>query len=436
MSLFSSSFVELPLKPRWLSRLLLSSVALVALAGCAEGTKIAVAAALGRSTLISEVKKGLALDPDNAALHNRLGRLYADTPGLSNLAEGVAQARRATALNPNKSEYWLTLASACESVHDSACAAQALQHSLVLSPEVPWVWWVAANHYLRTDRPQAALSCFRRLLELSPGYATPAFDLTLHAYGDPQSIFENVAGGGKDPGLALAFADLLSANNDFDAAYQVWTETVSQGSQFSFVAVRPYLDCLLSHGRYLEAWAIWVYLERREIIAKPADSAIGNLVFNGGFEQPPLGAGFDWNSQPSPYVSVDFADSSSFAGRRCLRLDFPVGQNDEFEPVYQTIPVVPHQAYALTAYVRSSDITSASGPRLRVTDPLCAGCLNASTDSTVGSTPWHMVTLQFSVGPQTHAVRLSVWRPRSRTFPMDISGSFWLDTVSVRGEGQ
>ena len=90
MSLSSSSFVELPLKPRWLYRLFLSSVALVALAGCAEGTKIAMAAALGRSTRISEVKKGLALDPDNPALHNRLGQLYADTTGWSNLATGVA----------------------------------------------------------------------------------------------------------------------------------------------------------------------------------------------------------------------------------------------------------------------------------------------------------------------------------------------------------
>jgi hypothetical protein len=31
-------------------------------------------------------------------------------------------------------------------------------------------------------------------------------------------------------------------------------------------------------------------------------------------------------------------------------------------------------------------------------------------------------------------VRVSVWRPRSRVFLMEISGSFWLDTVSIRAE--
>jgi hypothetical protein len=166
------------------------------------------------------------------------------------------------------------------------------------------------------------------------------------------------------------------------------------------------------------------------------DSEQGNLVFNGGFEQPPLGAGFDWRSQPSPYVSVDFADASPYEGTYCLRVDFPVSENDEFEPVYQILPVAPNQAYTLAAYVRSGDITSDSGPRLRVMDPSCPSCLDASTATTVGTTPWHTVTLKFFAGPQTQAVRVSVWRPRSRTFPMDISGSFWLDAVSVRAERQ
>jgi hypothetical protein len=136
--------------------------------------------------------------------------------------------------------------------------------------------------------------------------------------------------------------------------------------------------------------------------------------------------------QPSPYASVDFADASPYAGAQCLRVDFPVGQNDDFEPVYQIVPAAPNQSYSLSAYVRSSEITSDSGPRLRVIDEDCPACLNAETDSTVGSTPWHSVKLDFTAGPQTKALRVSVWRPRSRVFPMEISGSFWLDAVSIR----
>jgi hypothetical protein len=115
-----------------------------------------------------------------------------------------------------------------------------------------------------------------------------------------------------------------------------------------------------------------------------------------------------------------------------LRLDFTSNQNDESEAVYQIVPVAPSRAYLLTAYTRSEDITSGSGPRLRVLDPGCAGCLNVSTETTVGTTPWHLVSLRFSTGAQAQVVRVSVWRPRSRAFPEEITGTFWLDAVSLK----
>jgi tetratricopeptide (TPR) repeat protein len=432
----SVNYVELSLKSRRRSGMYLSLAALVTLLGSAEAIKIAAVTALGKSGDVTAVQKAIALDPGNPVLHNQLTELYSDSPEQSSLAAALQGARRATALNPNKSDYWLTLASTCESVPDNACADQALQRVLNLSPMVPQVWWVAGNHYLRTDRRESALPCFHRLLELSPEYAAPTFALTLRAYGEPKMIFDKVVGNEKNPQLGLAFADFMSANNQFDAARQAWTQIASKGSQFPFAAVQPYIERLLGQGRYQEAQTIWSQLEMRGVIAKPGDSEPGNLLFNGGFEQPPLGAGFDWRSQPSSYVSADFADASPYAGAHCLRVDFPVGQNDEFEPVYQIVPVVPNQAYTLAAYVRSRDITSDSGPRLRVTDPACPSCLDALTDTTVGSTSWHKVTLKFNAGPITQAVRISVWRPRSRVFPMEISGSFWLDAVSIRAEAE
>jgi len=431
---FTVHYIEISLKSLRRSGLFLSLAAVVTLVGSAEAIKIAAVTTLGKSAEVSDIQKGLALDPGNPVLHSRLSVLYGDSLEPSNLSAAVQEARRATALNPNKSEYWLSLASACESVRDNSCADQAVERALNLSPKVPQVWWDAGNLYVRTDQPQSALPCFHRLLELSPDYAEPTFDLTLHAYGDPKMILEKVVGDEKDPRLELAFADFISANNEFDAAHQAWTRIASGGSPFAFAAAQPYIERLLDKGQYQEARAIWLNLEGRGVIAKPADSDQGNLVYNGGFEQPPLDAGFDWRSPASSYVSVDFADASPYEGAHCLRVDFPVGQNDDFQPVYQFVPVVPDQAYTLNAYVSSRDITSDSGPRLRVTDPDCPTCLDAATDTTVGSTDWHNVTLNFTAGPQTQAVRVSVWRPRSRVFPMEISGTFWLDAVSIRAE--
>ena len=436
MRLFSLHYLELSVASGWRRALFLSLASLLALASSGEAIRIAAATALGKAVRVSDLQRALQLDPANPALHNRLAQLDGASMEPADLAAAVAEARRATALDSSKSDYWMTLAFACESVRDNAGAEQALEQALLLSPMTPQVWWVAANHYLRADRPDRALACFHRLLELSLDYAQPTFALTLRAYGDADLIFAKLVGRERNPQLGLAFVDFMSEHDQFDAARRAWTEIAGGAAPFPFAAVSSYLDRLLSQRRYEEARAVWSNLEQRGVIAGPASGEPGNLVFNGGFEQPPLGAGFDWRAQPAGYASVDFADASPYAGARCLRLDFPLGQNDDFEPVYQVIPVLPNQAYTLEAYVRSRDITSTSGPRLRVTDPACAGCLEAVTEATLGTTSWHRVAMRFSTGPQTEAVRLSLWRARSRAFPMDISGSFWLDAVSLRAEAR
>ena len=84
--------------------------------------------------------------------------------------------------------------------------------------------------------------------------------------------------------------------------------------------------------------------------------------------------------------------------------------------------------------MRSQEITSDSGPRLRVIDLECLTCLDAATTAAIGTTAWHKEELTFLTGPATHLIRLSIWRPRSRVFPMEISGDFWLRAVTMRAE--
>ncbi|MGH9454118.1 MAG: hypothetical protein ACRD2O_09145, partial [Terriglobia bacterium] len=38
----------------------------------------------------------------------------------------------------------------------------------------------------------------------------------------------------------------------------------------------------------------------------------------------------------------------------------------------------------------------------------------------------------FSTGPQTNLVKISVWRQPSRAYPFEISGTFWLGSVSLK----
>ncbi len=433
LRLLSSCWVEYPLLSARRRAVLLLAAGLAATSMAGQSLRVAIATKLGESLNLHEVRTALAFDPANPELHRRLGQVYLFVMENIDPAEGIKQFRRAVELNPHLASSWTDLGSACDLVRDVACADRAFERALILNPKTPDLRWLAGNHYLSTNRSDAALAQFHRLLELSPSYAGQTFSLCLRVLSDPQVIFQKVLpGAGKDLKLSLAFINFLSTNGHTDYAYRVWVQTAATNSPFAFPLVKPYLDRLLELARYREAANVWRELERLGVIQRPRAEDADNVIYNGGFEQVPLNSGLDWHFEKEPYLAVDFSDPEAYQGLRCLRLDFSVNQNREYEPVYQIVPVVPNQRYALTAYVRSEGLTSDSGPRLRVLDAACSTCLNAATEKTVGTTPWHPLTLPFATAAQTEVVRLSVWRPRSRIFPAEIGGQFWVDAVSLR----
>lgn len=433
-----AGFAERILSPTWreyrLSRTRHSYVFLLA-AGVAllllglEGARAMVVSVAAASSRVPALQRALTLDPDNPDLENRLGLAYFYSPDHLNNVKALEHLRRATALNPHRSFYWSDLGQACESVGDKPCADRGFDEALKLSPMMPHLYWMAGNHYLSAGQPDTALARFHRLLELSPNYAWSTFDTCLRALGDPDAVLRGVIAPDESVALKINYVVFLSGLGYDAVARRVWAATVTGSTAFAFDLARPYVEHTISSGRYEDAFRTWQDLERLGIVTGREQD---NLVFNGGFERAPLNAGFDWRYDQTPYDSVDFADPRGCEGVRCLRLDFTVASNLEFEPVFEYVPIAPGQEYVLTAHVRSQDITSDSGPRLRVSDPECHGCLEAASSMAVGTTPWHQVALTFSTSPQTRLIKLSVWRPPSRTFPFQIAGHFWLDAVLLK----
>jgi tetratricopeptide (TPR) repeat protein len=370
----------------------------------------------------------LAWDADDPRLEDQLGQVYKDTDP----AEGLRHLRRATQLSPASRLYWSDLESACESSGDAQCADQARERLLQLCPMVPAYHWLVADSCLRTNRVDTALEQFRRLLQLDPTYAAPVWS-SLQTLQQPETVFQKVLAGIPDAELQVEYVDFLSDQGDNDAAYRIWRRVVTDSPSFPFSSATPYLDRLIASSRIEEAVNVWQDLERLGIVAVANQK--DDLIFNGDFERAPLKAGFDWRTGPPTYLAVDFSAPGAYHGAHCLRVDFTVSRNDEFEPVYQFVPVLSGHDYRLEAFVRSEDITSDTGPCLRVSDTQPGGFADAVSETMVGTTPWHPVRLSFSTGPKTQAVRVSLWRPRSRAFPTEISGTAWLDAVSLREEG-
>lgn len=423
---------DFPLKSAGCKVALILIVGVPAVAFAFQVTRIALAARFGSRFDAQDLQRAIALDPYNAGYYHELGLIYAYSFDNTNLRKAVQCLRKATQLNQRKAMYWSDLAEVCDTVNHTACSDLAVERALSMSPATPRFEWKAGNHYLLTGHTEEALEHFRRLLELDGTYAQPVFRVCLRVVGDPVTILQKVLPATRNPQLKLAYLDFLSAQGDIDFANQVWNQiSSSDGPECRFSDVRPYLESLISADKMRRAAKVWGQLESAHVIPKPGVGEAGNLVYNGKFSHIPLNAGFDWRSPDAPYVEVNFHDPSAHDGSHCLRVDYAAGRNLESEPVYELVAVDPGRTYRLHAYVRSQDITSDSGPRLRVLDPDCPACLNVSTQTTVGTTSWHALTLDFTAGVRTRVVRLSVWRPRTWTFPMEISGSFWLADVSI-----
>ena len=416
------------MRGRWKPAILLLAVGCPAILLAAASARIGIAERLGATLELPALREAVRLNPADPNLSFRLGML--DTYSLGG-SEGVQHLERAAQLSPRATRYWEAVASAAELVGNGKLASQAFAKALVLSPRVPRIHWEAANYDLRANRRSLGLIEFRRLLQMDPGYGPATFHLCCDRARSPQTIERELLGPASSPQLKLALIHFLTAHGHGQYAFHVWQEVASSQARFNFSTVDPYLEYLIAHGRARRAAVVWRDLARRGVVKQPADRNPGDLVFNGAFERFPLNAGLGWRYHAEPYLEMDFTAPGMSAETHSLRLDFTVSRNQEYAPVEQLVPVELNQTYLLTAYVRSRGITSANGPRLRVVDPACPACLNVASTDTTGTTSWHKVALNFSTGPETHFVRLSVWRPRSRTFPEGITGSFWLAAVTL-----
>jgi tetratricopeptide (TPR) repeat protein len=432
--------------------LFLAAAGVVALLPAFEAARLATAIILGASTDPAQLQRALVLDPADAGVEHRLGLtlFYSASGTPPERAQGLDHLRRATAYDPYEALYWSDLASACEASRDVSCADDAVKRALDSSPMTPRLYWSAANYSLRTGRQAQALVLFERLLDLDPSYAEPVFRICLRMLGSPESAEQKILAENRNPHVAAAFLNLASGLGDDDSAYAEWQHVVSAGGAglgtLSLAELEPYLDHLIDAGRQNDALTVWSDLERLGVVAPPdsgkrAESASydgaapAQLVFNGGFERNPLNAGLDWRYNPEPFVAVTLSDVASHGGSNSLQIEFTGDRNQEYEPVFEIVPVQPGRSYLLAGFVRSQAITSDTGPRLRVRDPAClpssSSCLDASSADTISTTPWHPVGLSFTTGPGTRFVRLSIWRPRSRGYPAEISGMCWVDDVLI-----
>ena len=388
-----------------------------------------IAQTLSDSFRPSSIQAASRVDAANPDPHFELAKIFLLTGDPSQQLTAEKEFRAAIERNPNAAAYWSGLGAACYANGDQPCANASFSRARELAPSNPDFAWQAAINDVVSHQPQAAVSELKAYLRMQPEGLTQSFQLLTRAFENPELVWRDLLGSADTP-TRMKFLEYLSASGRAETANGLWQDLASQKKTVSLSQAAPFVDQLIWGKHYAEAARVWSYARDT---SSNLDDALSepNLVFNGSFEQQPLNAGFDWRYTQQSYVELNFSDSASKDGSRALKVDFTVPQNAEYELMYQFVPVAPNHTYDLSALVKSQGITSDSGPRLRVFDPHCLACLDASTAGVTGTGDWRRIKTQFTTGPATDIVRVSLWRPRSRSYPTEIGGQLWVDSISL-----
>ncbi len=120
----------------------------------------------------------------------------------------------------------------------------------------------------------------------------------------------------------------------------------------------------------------------------------------------------------------------AYTGKRSLRIRFAGTENVNYADTWQKTTVPPGN-YRFTAFIRTEDITTDKGVAFRIFDPENSSRLDARTEQFIGSTGWRRVEQTVRVPSATKLVEIQVIREPTMKFDNKVSGTAWIDNVSL-----
>jgi hypothetical protein len=379
-----------------------------------------------------EIQSAIEWDPGNPQYFEAfatLMHLYADGGKPDRIVKAYETAAR---LSPYSAQYWADLGAAYDWAGRPNDALGAFERAQQLFPNSPDINWRLANFYIRTGKIREGLGSLRKVLLGGSVERRPVFALATSATHDTKAILDEAL-----PPRADVFFDFLNFSaetHNIDAAEQVWGRLLELNLPFDFRQALPYLDALIEHrdsGQLARAWSTLV--ERFPTQMRPYTSS-SDLVTNGSFELEILNGGLDWRVLPveGAVVSVDSEDPCD--GARSLRIEFDGSHNLDYGHVLQFIPVKPSTRYRFSGYMRAKGISTDSGPRFQIFDAYDMGKLFLSTENVVGASGWLPREVEFKTGSDTRMLVVRIARPPSHKLDNRISGTLWVDRISLRPE--
>jgi len=386
-----------------------------------------MAAHWARSGQLGQWLHAAAWESDNPEHWYRLGRYYQIDFEHADLPRAISNYQRATAIAPGSAEYWLDLAEARETALQVAEAEQAFRRARQAYPLSADVAWRFGNFLLRQNRQDEAFQKIHEALSAQPSLTALAISRCWQSTQDIERILKLALPA--EPETYWGTIDFLVEAREPGAAMVVWDRLMA--SNPSFPHQRPFRlqDMLIETGHAADARRVWQ--QSLSAAGVPRGPQLdGSLVWNGGFEQDLLNGGLSWRFRPVAGAELSFDGRVAHSQGRSLRVVFDGTRNVDFQQPWQYLVVEPNTRYRLSVYFRTEGVTTSSAIRLELEETHFGDALQA-TPNLSGTQPWAPSEAEFTTGADTQLVRLVLRRRPSPKLDNKISGTIWMDDVSL-----
>ena len=325
--------------------------------------------------------------------------------------------------DPAAPDRWEDLGEALQREGRTADARAAFDRAVRLAPRTPSTLLMAADFRFDIGERQPAVALLSRSLREGADIDRAAFSVL--DYRKVQ-IVDRLNAIPDERSARTHFEWLLDKAGPADLA-TAWDWMLSRKYASEPLAIR-YVDFMIGQHEPAAAARGWMtYLAGTGVGYLPGES-----IFNGSFELTPTGNRFDWRINRVDGVSVDLDPSVQAEGKQSLRLRFDGKKNPGELGVRQTMLVAAGR-YRFHASVRTAGVTTDQGLRVRIVSESAPGAPGVSVESENlrGTMDWTKVETVFDVPPGSELLRVSLARKPSLKFDSNISGSVWVDAVSV-----
>lgn len=282
------------------------------------------------------------------------------------------------------------------------------------------------NHALLGNQVEAAVYQLDMLLRVQPYLQSQLMPVIGELAAMPAAHDPLIHALGKNPPWRLHTIKYLFGQEKAAERYAVFVNRLAQSKAgISDDEQQAWLGALNQGKQWSLAYLSWA-------VNLPAESQqeLGN-IFNGSFENEPLGSEFDWQFVPVPGASMDRSFREGVKGEKALRVQFG-DRRVPFNHVSQTL-VLTAGSYRLSGQGLTQDLVTERG---LVWDIQCLGGgpnLAVSEPWQGGRQQWQRFSIEFEVpSSNCEAQSLILKLPARVPAEQQISGAIWFDDLRVQ----